>query len=56
MLVIFVMIQMRRCSDHKNFSLFVQSFSVLAFEEMEPITVGKYKITNVKFKSSEKDL
>ena len=43
MLIIFLMVQMRRCSDHKKLRDSVDLFNVfqsLAFEEMEPIITG----------------
>ena len=43
MLTIFVMIQMRQCSDHKKVRGSVGLFNFfqwLAFEEIEPIIIG----------------
>ena len=61
MLIIFVMVQMRHCSDTKKLHGSVDLFSLfqtLVIEEMEPVitAIGKYKITNAKFKSSKKGL
>ena len=43
MLIIFLMVQMRRCSDYKKLRDSVDLFNFfpfLAFEEMEPIITG----------------
>ena len=54
MLIIFVMVQMRRC----QFSIVVLNlFQFLAFSLSRVVkAIGKYKIANVKFKSSKKKL
>ena len=43
MLIIFAMVQVRRCSDHKNLRGSVGLFNLFQFfdfEEMEPIITG----------------
>ena len=62
MLIIFVMVQMRRCSDHKmlrgSVDLFNFFSSLSRYYDGFIITyhqaIGKYKVTKVKFKSSKK--
>ena len=56
MLIIFVMVQMRRCSDNWKLRSSIDLLNLFQFLSRVVKVISKYKIAHVKFKSSKKKL